>query len=166
MKISELVRGMRERLRMSQSQFAATLRCSQNSISRYESGLVEPGLEVLLALHDIGNAEEKHILTSQIKKHLATTGRFFSEGASVENLRGLIQDSAVEDLLLRGVHPAHRAEWQPFMTEVSRLIGTDRGIDESLVELLRLWADHSGDSRARKIFRDAAAYVRVQLSMP
>ena len=172
MKIAQVVREIRERLDKSQSQFAAILRCSQNSISRYESGQVEPGLEVLLALHSIAKGHEfdqspyRQAIETSIKNHLAARGQFFSTGASIENLRGVIQDSAIEDLLLKDVNPDKRADWHAFLEVVVNLLATDRVVDDSLVELLSLWAAHSPDHRLRKVFRDAAAYVRVQLSVP
>ena len=165
MDIPELVRQMRTRLNQSQAGFARLLGCSQNSVSRYESGS-QPTLGILLRLHDLGLAPERETLDTHIKKALGARGKFFSAGASVENLRGLIEDSALEEQFLQNVSPALRAQWEPLVEIIVSLILTDRGVDESIVEILRLWEWQGNDSRTTELLRDVVGYLRLQLARP
>ena len=165
MDIPALVRQMRSRLNQSQAEFARLLGCSQNSVSRYESG-AQPTLGVLLRLHDLGLATERETLETHIKKGLGARGKFFSTGASVENLRGLIEDSAVEEQILQNVSPTLRTQWEPLIEVIVELIRTDRVIDESIVEVLRLWRYHGQDSRMAALLRDVVGYLRLELDRP
>lgn len=165
MDMSELVRQMRSRLTRSQAEFARLLGCSQNSISRYESGS-QPALGILLRLYDLGLPAERETLGAYIKKGLSARGKFFSTGASIEALRGLIQDSAIEEQFLQQVSPALRAQWEPLIEIIADLILTDRVIDESIVEVLRLWSWQGQDPRMPALLRDVVGYLRVQLANP
>src|ERR1039458_9099502 len=165
MDIPELIRQMRSRLNQSQAEFARLLGCSQNSVSRYESG-AQPTLGILLRLHDLGLAPERETLDTHIKKALGARGKFFSAGASVENLRGLIEDSALEEQFLQNVSPALRAQWEPMVGIIVALILTDRVVDESIVEILRLWKWQGNDSRTTELLRDVVGYLRLQLARP
>jgi transcriptional regulator with XRE-family HTH domain len=165
MDIPELIRQMRSRLNQSQAEFARLLGCSQNSVSRYESG-AQPTLGILLRLHDLGLAPERETLETHIKKGLSARGKFFSTGASVENLRGLIEDSALEERILQNVPPALRAQWEPLIEVIVALILTDRVVDESIVEVLRLWRWHGQDPSMAALLRDVVGYLRLQLARP
>jgi hypothetical protein len=120
----------------------------------------------LLRLHDLGLAPERETLDTHIKKALGARGKFFSAGASVENLRGLIEDSALEEQFLQNVSPALRAQWEPMVGIIVALILTDRVVDESIVEILRLWKWQGNDSRTTELLRDVVGYLRLQLARP
>jgi hypothetical protein len=118
-------------------------------------------------LHDLGLAPERETLETHIKKGLGARGKFFSTGASVENLRGLIEDSAIEEQILQNVKsPALRTQWEPLVEIIVALILTDRVIDESIVEILRLWRWQGNDPRMAALLRDVVGYLRLQLARP
>jgi len=156
---------MRSRLRRSQAGFAVLLHCSQNSVSRYESGVSAPGLGTLLALHDIGLPEERQVIDRYLKRSLASKGKHFSPDASVDALRGLIEDSAIEEQFLAHVPSNLREEWEPLIEVLASFVATDRAIDESIVEIIRLWGLHYKDRRAEILLRDAVGYLRVNLDL-
>ncbi len=49
---------------------------------------------------------------------------------------------------------------------VDRLASLNREVDASLVTLLRLWLDHSDDSKVRERFADAARFLEVAAATP
>jgi transcriptional regulator with XRE-family HTH domain len=166
MDIPGLVRQMRSRLKQSQAEFARLLGCSQNSVSRYESGS-HPTLGILLRLYDVGLPAEREILETHIKRGLSARGKFFSKGASVDVLRGLIEDSAIEEQFLQNVSPALRTQWEPLVEIIAALILTDRVVDESIVEVLQLWRWRGpSEPRMAALLRDVVGYLRLQLANP
>lgn len=165
MRLPAAIRQLRERLGKSQAEFAHLLRCSQNSVSRYESGQVSPGLGPLLRLHDISKGEERDFFAAQIKTELAP--RYgFNPAASIDVLRGVIEDAAIEDLFLQNIPPSRHREWQPLAEVIAALLSTDRIVDESVVEILRLWERNYNSPRVKALLRDIVGYLRVQLAAP
>jgi transcriptional regulator with XRE-family HTH domain len=164
MGLGELVRQMRTRLNCSQAEFAKLLRCSQNSVSRYESGDSTPGLGTLLVLHDIGQIEERRIIDSYLKKSLGTRGKYFVHpDASIDSLRGLIEDSAIEEQFLARIPSNLREKWEPLIEVLAGFVGTDRVVDESIVEIIRLWGLHYKDRQMESRLRDVVGYLRISL---
>jgi transcriptional regulator with XRE-family HTH domain len=161
----DLIRQIRTRLRLSQAGFAELLHCSQNSVSRYESGNSTPGLSTLLMLHDIGLPEERQIIDGYLKKSLAAKGKHFNPNASVDVLRGLTDDSAFEEQFLAHVPSNLREKWEPLIEVLSSLIYTDRIVDESIVEIIRLWSLHYKDQSAEILLRNVVGYLRVNLDL-
>jgi transcriptional regulator with XRE-family HTH domain len=161
--IGDIVRQMRTRLHQSQAQFAQFLQCSQNSISRYESGDSTPGLGTLLVLHDIGLPEERQIIDGCLKRGLSARGKYSSPNASIDVLRGLIKDSAIEEQFLAHVPPRLRENWEPLIEILARIVGTDRVLDESITEILRLWELHSGNYAMETWLRDVVGYLRIKI---
>jgi len=162
--LPQVVRQVRDRLNKSQAEFGLLLGCSQISISRYESGASPPRLGVLLRLRDIALPEERLTLDAHIKKTLNAQGKWSSPNASVDSLRGLIEDSAIEEAFLQAV-PVHlRERWEPLVEIVARLQGTETTPDETLVEIIRLWEMHRKHHRMPALLRDALGYLRLQLA--
>jgi len=162
--LPEVVRQVRNRLNKSQAEFGLLLGCSQISVSRYESGVSPPRLGVLLRLRDIALPEERLILDAHIKKTLNAQGKWSSPNASVDSLRGLIEDSAVEEVFLHAVPERLRASWEPLVEIIARLQGTDSTVDETLIEIIRLWEVHRKHHRMPALLRDALGYLRLQLA--
>ena len=163
MTTSEIVLAMRTRMAKSQAEFGRLLGCSQVSVSRYESGESEPTLGILLRLYDVGRSAERGVIEHYIKKGLA--GKYVNQAATVDSLRGLIQDSSIEEEILRNVPERLREKWEPLVEVVVRLIRTDRAPDQSITALIQLWDAHHKDYRMERLLRDAAGYIRVQLSL-
>lgn len=163
MDIGDIVRQMRTRLNQSQAQFARLLKCSQNSVSRYESGDSTPSLGTLLALHDIGLPEERLVVDAYLKRGLSVRGKYSSPNASIDALRGLIEDSAFEEQFLAHISPGLREKWEPLIEILARIVLTDRVVDESITEIVRLWEPHSGDDRMKAWLRDLVGYLRIKI---
>jgi hypothetical protein len=119
---------------------------------------------VLLRLRDIALPEERLILDAHIKKTLNAQGKWSSPNASVDSLRGLIEDSAVEEVFLHAVPERLRASWEPLVEIIARLQGTDSTVDETLIEIIRLWEVHRKHHRMPALLRDALGYLRLQLA--
>jgi transcriptional regulator with XRE-family HTH domain len=163
--LPEVVRQVRSRLNKSQAEFGLLLACSQISISRYEAGTSPPRLGVLLRLRDIALPEERLILDAYIKKTLSAQGKWSSPNASVDSLRGLIEDSAIEEVFLQAVPDHLRDRWEPLVEIIARLQGTDSTVDETLIEIIRLWEVHRRHPRMPALLRDALGYLRLQLTL-
>lgn len=165
MAIKDLMRQIRSRLRLSQAGFAELLHCSQNSVSRYESGNSIPGLSTLLVLHDMGLAEERHIIDGYLKNSLATKIQARVLNASIDWIRGLTDSSAFEEQFLAQVPSNLREKWEPLVEVLSGLVGSNRFVDESIIDIIRLWALHDKDHRVRILLRDVVGYLRVNLDL-
>jgi transcriptional regulator with XRE-family HTH domain len=161
MSAAEIVLAMRTRMAKSQADFGKLLGCSQVSVSRYESGESEPTLGILLRLYDVGLSVERGVIEHYIKKGLG--GKYINQAATVDQLRGLIEDSAIEEQILRNVPERLREKWEPLVDVIARLIRTDRAPDESITTLIRLW-EANKDYRMEGLLRDAVGYIRVQVS--
>lgn len=160
--VTEVVKAMRTRLNKSQSEFGRLLRTSQNAVSRYEAGST-PGLGVLLRLYDLGLPSERQTLEGYIKKGLGAKGKYTNLSASVESLRGCIEDEAIEDLFLQNVPSGLREKWEPLIEIIARLVGTDRVVDDSIVEICRLWEVRYKDRQMETLLRDVLGYLRVSV---
>jgi transcriptional regulator with XRE-family HTH domain len=162
--IAALVQQIRRRLGKTQAGFGQLLRCSQNSVSRYESGNWVPELGVLLTLYDLALPSERPHVEAYIRKSLGNRGKFTSAGAPIESLRGLIEESAIEEAFLRGVSESLREKWEPLIDILARLVGTDRVVDESIVEIVRLWETHYKDREMERLLRDVVGHLHFELS--
>jgi len=156
--IAKMVAKIRERLRESQEQFAERLKIQQTTVSRYESGKSVPRPPVLMQLYALALPAERRALTEALGRQWVAV------------------ESAAEKGALSGWEPVsqERAGWEPVgfdrrtlsksLAPIRMAKKTPNKTEDPITEIHALWAQYGSDPRAVEFFRDAAAYLRVQLS--
>ena len=164
--LGEEIRRIRTRLRKSQEEFADLLGSQRNSISRYEANKVEPGLSILWRLHGIAEPDEKETFAAEIRKQVGTAilGREATVEATIDELRPIIQEM-VQAEQLRSLNPGKREDVAGLLWATFQLATSEDRIDESLIEILRLWVSHRKSKGAKKVFREAAALLRERFKL-
>ncbi len=62
MRYAEQIKGLRQRLKLSQQQFADKLQVSQGTVSRWEAGTQEPSKDIFQKMEQLGNFERSDLL--------------------------------------------------------------------------------------------------------
>ena len=145
---------MRMRLGKSQAELAATLGCQRNTVTRWEMDLVKPSPVMLMLLSDLAVEEERSPLTEELAGHV---------GALMQLTRGAVQRqlTAVAAWL---DNPQNAALVQKFFEESPPNERRQKQAENPIGEILSLWAQYGANRNALKYFRDAAAFLRVQLA--
>jgi transcriptional regulator with XRE-family HTH domain len=177
MNISEAVRSLRKRLGKNQKQFAAMLGCRPNTVSRYELGSFSPGALVLIGL--------LHLAESAKLDAAAETGVIRRELRSLYD-RGLIGGAPTADETIALMHSTSTAVLtqaqmgheimdilpeekrrdfglRQFIHAVTAVLEACDTVDQSVSDILHLWAAHSRNEAAVQFFREALGFLRGQL---
>jgi transcriptional regulator with XRE-family HTH domain len=152
-------------MRKTQQEFSVMIGSQRNSVSRYESGTVEPSAPVLWRLYHLSERDEKDIFESALKLRLGAdlTGHEVALDAPLKELGDFVEFGAKLDSIY-SLNTGKRKDFRNFIGAVVELLMTSKTIDYSLIDILRLWRDHGGHgSNAVLRFREAAAYLRVGL---
>jgi len=160
--LGERIARIRKRLRKSQSEFADIIGSQQNSISRYETDRVVPGVDVLWRLHGLAEHDEKETFAAEIRLRIGTAilGQEATVEGSMEELRPIL-GSLITAEQLKGLNPTNRPDIQGLLAVLVDLLELDKPLDNSVLEILRLWQKY-GPKRVHK-FREAAAFLRGAL---
>jgi transcriptional regulator with XRE-family HTH domain len=151
-------------MRKTQKGFAVLIGAQRVSVSRYESGSVEPGAPVLWKLYHLAEKDEKEAIEQALKFRLGAdlTGQNVLVDATLGDLEQMVNFEGRLDAI-HSFNPNKRKDFARFISEVSTLLETCESIDSSLIEIVKLWRNHSVDPHARDLFRQAASYLRVGL---
>jgi transcriptional regulator with XRE-family HTH domain len=159
--IPAVVRQIRKRLGETQTEFAWVLGVAQNTVSQYETGQIAPGLKALSALYEYAEGNnEKAVLVEATRRELLPRPGEQDPALIVERLKKLARPSlnTAQRAALR--YPPQLAG---FLVLTTKILDGEIVLDESIMEILHLWADHAGNRKVSRHFRDAAAFLRVQL---
>lgn len=146
--IGAAVKGIRERRGKTQLEFAAMLGCRANTVSRWERNAVKPSGIALIELIDLAEGEEKNLFARALASEM---------GPDIEALSSLID----EKLLVQ----AARSQLYEVLAspKVIALLREYFG-GPPMSEIFSLWERYKGNRKALQHFRDAAAFLRVQLA--
>ncbi|HUO30749.1 MAG TPA: helix-turn-helix transcriptional regulator [Bryobacteraceae bacterium] len=168
--LAAVVKAIRMRRDESQAEFSRFLGCSQNSVSRYESGEVVPNPAVLLQLHHLAADDEKPLFRAHISR-MFQAGRIRGcDGMTEEQIIDLFRPGNPElgiraetnDLMYQFALRDRDENFRQFVAAFVQ-ITRSRGVDASLTEILRLYVDHSTNPKAAEYFRDALGFLRTRL---
>jgi transcriptional regulator with XRE-family HTH domain len=177
MPVAEAVKTLRVRLGKTQAEFASILGVQRNTVNRWEMGKFAPGIFVLFNLHRLatGGIEEEVFAEETKRQIFANAGIQVDPELAIEGnieewrpwISKLEAASSIIERLPRLRRP-RKDEADPnelrFATAAGRILTGLKRLDRSMVAILNLWAKHGTDRRAAKHFRDAAAFLRVQLA--
>ena len=159
--IPAVVRQIRKRLGETQAEFAWVLGVAQNTVSQYETGQIAPSLKALSVLYEYAEGdEEKAALVEATSKELLPRSVDQSPSQIIERLKKLAAPplSTAQRATLK--YPPQLAS---FLLLTVKVVDGELVLDKNILEILHLWADHAGNRKASRHFRDAAAFLRVQL---
>lgn len=143
------IKDIRESLSLTQSEFAEKLGTSQVAVSRWEKGLVRPGVEYLSRIAALGGCTMEDIAPTvrQLKMREVLTREAY-EGLTAEERRAVLKAEQAKEY----------SGWRQYPTTMGKLV--DRVPDE-------WWdkynAQHLGDVMAllKKAFDDGISYGRA-----
>jgi len=175
--IAEAVRSLRKRLGKSQMEFAELLGCQRNTVSRYEIGAFLPSPFVLV--HLLGMAEtagteaaaESETITRELKAYC--THNLVGGGRTVEEtiaMMRLVTGATFREIqrshsLLAGL-PEQKIKdygFRQFAPAVAHVVEACGTVDQSVADILHLWAAHWHESATVQHFRAALEFLRFQL---
>lgn len=141
----EAISRIRARLRLRQADLAAELRCTQKSISKYESGKAVPRIEVLTGLWRLADQSERRLIATYLHGQI-------SQFSTQEQKNFL--DSALEAMT-----PGDR-----YLVDLAKAAGRPE-VPEFLREIIRLYVYSRGNPQAKTIFERAAIWLSLELQM-
>ncbi|MDR3702004.1 MAG: helix-turn-helix transcriptional regulator [Candidatus Sulfopaludibacter sp.] len=174
-KLEEILRIARKKAGLTTVQLGQILGVNNATVSRYERGKLKPGVEVLVKWHSIAPAgSEKQFLREYILKQLKTEhpqhgdlaeGVFESLTSRVELLKKLTAPKGPNPRLRRFEEQC-APQLRRFAELCNQLLSPGTYIDVSVNDVLEMWL-HFGmpsepDPDSILVFRDAAAFIRVQ----
>jgi transcriptional regulator with XRE-family HTH domain len=146
--IGAAVKSTRERLGKTQLEFAAMLGCRANTVSRWERDAVKPSGIALIELLNLSKGEERDLVVRALMRETGPDIGYISalveESVSAKHARSQLADAIANP-------------------KVVALLREYFG-GPPMSEILSLWEQHKGNQKALKHFRDAAAFLRVQLA--
>lgn len=177
MTIAEAVKGLRKRLGKSQRQFAELLCCQRNTVSRYELGTFPPGPHVLIQLLGMaetagaGAAGEFEAIQRELRayydRNLIGGGRTAEETIALMRLVSGAefreQQKAGSMLAELPEHKIKDLGFRQFIPAVAHVVEACNTVDQSVAEILHLWAAHWHESTAAQQFRNALEFLRFEL---
>lgn len=173
MTIGEAVRRIRKRLGMNQMQFSEMVGCQLNTISRYELGKFPPGPITLMRILQIAKSaglsmkEERDVIMRELKvqydRGLVGGGQTVEE--TIALMGPLLEEIQKADRILHAVPERKRQDYgfRQFIPAVAHTIEVCETVDQSVTDVLQLWAAHSQNEAAVQYFRDAVGFLRAQL---
>lgn len=143
------VKDIREKLGLTQAEFAQKLGTTQMGVSRWERGIVKPGVEYLKKIAELGDCAMEDIapIVHQLRMREVLTREAY-EGLTTEERRGILKIEQAKEY----------SGWRQYPTTMSKLV--DRIPDD-------WWgkynAQHLGEVMAllKKAFDDGIVYGRA-----
>ena len=179
MPIAEAVKSLRKRLGQSQAQFAELLACQRNTVSRYELGSFIPGPMVLMQLMGVAEsagpsaAAELDVIKQELKSFYSngligiSGGRTFEDWIAFNRqLSGsTFREAQRASELLEALPIDKRSDFgfRQFVPAVADVFEVCDTVDQSVTDILHLWAAHSKTSESAQRFRDALGFLRTHL---
>ncbi|HEY9142110.1 MAG TPA: helix-turn-helix transcriptional regulator [Bryobacteraceae bacterium] len=176
MTIGEAVRSLRKRSGKNQKEFASVLGCQPNTVSRYELGIFPPGPLVLINLLHLAESAsfdatvEKGVINGELKalydRGLIGGGRSADETIALMSSvsAAMLRQGVIGHQLMDILPEKKRREFGPqFMPAVAHVIEACDTVDQSVADILQLWAAHSRNKEATQYFREALGFLRGQL---
>lgn len=150
------------------AEFGQLLKVSQATVSRYESGELEPGFRVLILLLELSEGAERNAIRETLQKYLDAAeshplGK--DEEGAFKGAWNSLWECDPQSLLLRATGPLGRDEvgMKRFADVAARIIQTGRDVDASLVRILELWESYSPHSYSWDIFRQVEGLLHFLL---
>jgi len=173
MTIAQAIKRLRKSLGKNQIEFAEMLGCQQNTVSRYELGKLVPGPIILMrmaeAAKDAGMAEGEEASTIRLVLQQQFDSGLFGGRPTleqmIESMRPLLSEMQLSDAILDTV-PAEKRKnfgFRQFVPAVAHIIETCDTVDQSVSDILALWAAHAGREGTAGFFRDALGFLRARL---
>ena len=142
--LASAIQQIRKRLDLSQADLAKRLACQQNAVSKYQSGKVQPGKDVLVRLWAIADDAERRLITAYLYEQFS----FLSQPE-----KPLFLESA-----LSLPHQRH------FSIEVAEALGRPEA-PEVLREIVSLYLKFRNRRDVEEIFRQASTWMSLQFQM-
>jgi len=144
--LASAIRQIRSRLDLSQADLAKKLGCQQNAVSKYQSGKVHPGKDVLIRFWEIADAAERRLITAYLYEQFS----FLSQPE-----QSVFWESALNSLYHRQRH---------FSAEVAEALSRPEA-PAVLREIVSLYLKFMKHPETQRTFEQAAAWLRVQFQM-
>jgi transcriptional regulator with XRE-family HTH domain len=139
------IQQIRKRLGLSQADLATRLGSQQNAVSKYQSGKVHPGKDVLIKLWEIADAAERRLITAYLYEQFS----FLSQPE-----KSLLLDSALSLNLQR----------RHFSVEIAEALNRPEA-PAFLREIVSLYLKFRKHPETQRTFEQALAWLRVQFQM-
>jgi len=162
--LAHAIRAVRQRLDKTMVEFAEMIGCRQSTVSRYESGKLVPGRSVLILLLQLAQGAERGPILDVLG-----VSRAVATGWPERDLIGALK-TFEEYLDLSSAAPRARdrgreASLAAFARIAKRVILEGSPVEPALVGILDRWIAHGADPAARRVFRQLAAYLDVELTV-
>lgn len=171
-KLSRAVRSLRERFGETTTEFGSRLGVHNSAVSNYERGKRGPSTSVLLRLYAeagrIGCVTEKEIFANELQRHM-DAGLIggppgWTAEAIADSMIPVLGKQKIGDALMDLLgDKARDMGFRKFVVGLSHVIDDCETVDESVTEILHLWATHSGNPKAPEYFRDILGVLRTML---
>jgi transcriptional regulator with XRE-family HTH domain len=155
-KFALAIRAVRSRLRDTQAEFAERLGSSQNTISQYENGKINPSAEILAKVWHLADATERRLLQAHVSALFSML--------EPEQQRRLLSEAS--DLFSS---QAPDKQWSTLqdVSDDARSGGLSDPVRSALhlVRFRRLCDQYAGDPDADDLFERAAAWLETEFAM-
>ena len=163
--LGKAIRSIRVRLGKTMVEFASLIGAKQSTISRYEASKLTPGRPVLILLLQLAEGTEKapilralgieqktvqDLESRQLIEALQTFERYLESSGQSSKARHTKRDDGTELV--------------DFANAAKRIILAYEDVDPSMTVILNFWHTFGADPGAREVFRNAAAYLDVELA--
>jgi len=170
--LGEAIRTLRKRLGWTTTRLGRELCVDNATISRYERGKLKPSSHILMGLYLRAGPDEKPVFAQELRPYF---DRGFFGGPPemtmeevIEDLRSTWGEGRKGSVLMDLLAPTKRHDWgfRQFVVAVAHLIEVCETVDESIADMLQLWAAHRSRPETGQYFRDALGYLRARLWPP
>jgi transcriptional regulator with XRE-family HTH domain len=163
--IGKTIRSIRIRLEKTMVEFATLIGAKQSTVSRYEAGKLKPGRPVLILLLQLAKGGEKAAILQALGVE-RTVAQDLESRQLIEALRTF--ESYLESPLRHGkalqAKPDGGSTLVDFVKAAKRIILAYEDVDPSVTAVLNHWYKAGTDPGTREVFRNAAAYLDVELA--
>jgi transcriptional regulator with XRE-family HTH domain len=159
--LPEALRLIRQRHAKTQAEFAEGLGLTHSMISKYESGRAVPSRTVLMLYLRMAEGVEKPAILGALDVRAD-----LQQGWGAGELEAALQDFQT----YLGAKRADQAKSKvtasiaDFAREAAGVLRDGRGVDPSVVEIIRRWRQHGLNPKAREFFQHARDYLEVELT--
>ncbi len=159
--LPEALRLIRQRHSQTQAEFAERLGLTHSMISKYESGRAVPSRTVLMLYLRLAEGVEKPAILGALDVR-----EDLQQGWSAGELEAALEDFQTYLQEKRVGHAKSKvgASIADFAREALGVLRDGRGVDPSVVEIIRRWRQHGQNPKAREFFQHARDYLEVELT--
>ncbi len=172
MTVGQAVRSLRKRLGKNQLEFAELLSCQRNTVSRFELENLPPGPLILMRLLQIAKSsgdspDEEAAITRELKSRYeqGEIGGTVDVDALVSRITPLLEELRRADVIMSALPMEKILDFgfRQFVPAVAHIIEKCDTVDQSVTDVLQLWAAHSKNKEVVEYFREAAGFLKGQL---